>query len=103
MLEHKLLVEVDVEPAVACGHQPATGDNVPKVRECFARYPSGPECFASGVAVLNCYVQLFRGHRTPHKDVLVAVYHAKGTPTTNCTPPRSRVSAIAGRARVLRP
>lgn len=62
MLKYQVIVEIDMECAVARRHQAAPANGVTELMEDFARYPSGPECLPSEVAVVYGDVNLVLSH-----------------------------------------
>ena len=52
MLKYQVIVEVDMEGAMARRHQAEPTNGIAGLVEDFARYPSGPECLPSEVAIV---------------------------------------------------
>ena len=65
MLEHQIIVEIDVELAVSGRNQATLANDIAVLVEDLARYPSGPEPVSSTVAILYGDVQLFLRHQVP--------------------------------------
>ena len=59
---HQLLVEEEVQLSVPAGNQIERLDVIGKSFQDFARYPSGPECLPSKVAVVYGDVNLVLSH-----------------------------------------
>jgi hypothetical protein len=62
MLKYQIIVEIDMECAVAGRHQAAPANGITELMEDFARYPSGPERLPSEVAVANGNFNLVLSH-----------------------------------------
>ncbi len=52
MLKYQIIVEVYVEGTMTRRHKTAPANGIAELVEDFARYPSGPECLPSEVAVV---------------------------------------------------
>ncbi len=52
VLKYQIIVEIDVKGTVARRHQAEPANGIAGLVEDFARYPSGPECLPSEVAIV---------------------------------------------------
>ena len=75
MLKHQVIVEVDMEGAMARGHQAEPANRIARLVEDFARYPSGPERLPSEVAVVYGDFNLVLLHPKPPWTPYFEVYH----------------------------
>ncbi len=62
MLKYQVIVEIDMEGAMTRRHEATPANGIAELMEDFARYPSGPECLPSEVAVVYGDFNLVLNH-----------------------------------------